>query len=116
MSGEEIDVDFTGRSYDRWLFRPEAGTGRRSLGHQGTTAFTPPCQKGQPSRGPLRFRGLMRLEGDFEIVADFTMLRLPRPAEPPAGGTIKDPTNNIEIFLLRPGRDGDGVPGPPAVG
>ena len=46
--------------------------------------------KGQASRGPLRFRGLMHLEGDFEIVADFEIIRLPRPAEPPAGAAVKD--------------------------
>ncbi len=44
----------------------------------------------------------MHLEGDFEIVADFEIDRLPRPAEPPAGATVKDPTNNIEIFLYAP--------------
>ena len=44
----------------------------------------------------------MHLEGDFEIVADFEIIRLPRPAEPPAGATVKDPTNNIEIFLYAP--------------
>ncbi len=25
VSADEIDVDFTKQSYDRWLFRPEAG-------------------------------------------------------------------------------------------
>jgi len=103
VSSDEIDVDFTARSYDRWLFRPEAGLdgGRWDTKGNGLHAALP---KGKPSRGPLRFHGLMRLEGDFEIVADFTILRLPRPAEPPVGSTVKDPTNNIEIFLLAPER------------
>ena len=100
-SADEIDVDFTRQSYDRWLFRPEAGLdgGHWDTKGNGLHASVP---KGQPSRGPLRFQGLMHLEGDFEIVADFEIIRLPRPAEPPAGGTVKDPTNNIEIFLYAP--------------
>ncbi len=100
-SADEIDVDFTRQSYDRWLFRPEAGLdgGRWDTKGNGLHASVP---KGQPSRGPLRFRGLMHLEGDFEIVADFEIISLPRPAEPPPKGTVKDPTNNIEIFLYAP--------------
>jgi len=103
VSAEEIEVDFTRQSYDRWLFRPEAGVdgGRWDTKGKGLHASVP---KGPTSRGPLRFRGLMHLEGDFEIVADFEIIRLPRPAEPPAGGTVKDPTNNIEIFLYAPER------------
>ena len=100
-SGEEINVDFTGRTYDRWLFRPEAGLdgGRWHSNGKGLHAALP---KGKTSRGPLRFQGLMRLEGDFEVVADFTLLRLPRPAAPPPDGKLKDPSNNIEIFLNAP--------------
>ncbi len=100
-SAEEIDVDFTRQSYDRWLFRPEAGLdgGRWDTKGNGLHASVP---KGPTSRGPLRFRGLMHLEGDFEIVTDFEIIRLPRPAEPLAGATVKDPTNNIEIFLYAP--------------
>ncbi|MFI5455668.1 MAG: DUF1559 domain-containing protein [Isosphaerales bacterium] len=102
VSAEEIDVDFTKQTYDRWLFRPEAGLdgGRWDTKGIGLHASVP---KGQTSRGPLRFKGLMHLEGDFEIVADFEIIRLPRPNEPPAGATVKDPTNNIEIFLYAPG-------------
>ncbi len=101
VSADEIDVDFTRQSYDRWLFRPEAALdgGRWDTKGNGLHASVP---KGQPSRGPLRFRGLMHLEGDFEIVADFEIISLPRPAEPPPKGTVKDPTNNIEIFLYAP--------------
>jgi prepilin-type N-terminal cleavage/methylation domain-containing protein len=101
VSAEEVNADFTRQSYDRWLFRPEAAFdgGHWDTKGNGLHASVP---KGQPSRGPLRFRGLMHLEGDFEIVADFQIIRLPRPAEPPAGGTVKDPTNNIEIFLYAP--------------
>ena len=95
---DEIDVDFSRQSYDRWLFRPEAGLdgGHWNTRSSGLHASVP---KGQPSRGPLRFHGLMHLEGDFEIIADFEIISLPRPAEPPAKATVKDPTNNVEIFL-----------------
>ena len=98
---DEIDVDFTKQSYDRFLFRPEAGLdgGHWSTSGNGLRASVP---KGQTSRGPLRFRALLHLEGDFEIVAEFEIDRLPRPAEPPAKGEVKDPTNNIEIFLYAP--------------
>ena len=101
VSADEIDVDFTKQSYDRWLFRPEAGLdgGHWNTRGNGLHASLP---KGQPSRGPLRFHGLMHLEGDFEIVADFEIDRLPRPVEPPAGAAVKDPTNNIEIFMYAP--------------
>jgi prepilin-type N-terminal cleavage/methylation domain-containing protein len=101
VSADEIDVDFTRQSYDRWLFRPEAGL---DGGHWNTRAdgLHASLPKGQPSRGPIRFHGLMHLEGDFEIVADFEIITLPRPAEPPPKGEVKDPTNNIEIFLYAP--------------
>jgi prepilin-type N-terminal cleavage/methylation domain-containing protein len=46
----------------------------------------------------------MHLEGDFEVVTDFTLLRLPRPATPPPKGEVKDPSNNVEIFLNAPER------------
>jgi len=94
VSADEIDVDFTRQSYDRWLFRPEAALdgGHWNTSGKGLRASVP---NGQPSRGPLRFRGLMHLEGNFEIVADFEIIRLPRPAEPPPKATVKDPTNNI---------------------
>ena len=102
-SGEQIDVDFTGKSYDRWLFRPESWPdgGHWDTKANGLHASVP---KGKADRGPLRFVGLMRLEGDFEIVADFTILRLSRPAEPPKGAAVKDPSNNVEIFLNAPER------------
>jgi prepilin-type N-terminal cleavage/methylation domain-containing protein len=100
-SAEEVNVDFTRQSYDRWLFRPEAGIdgGRWDTRSNGLHASVP---KGQPSRGPLRFRGLMHLEGDFEIVTDFEIISLPQPAEPPPKATVQDPTNNIEIFMHAP--------------
>ena len=41
----------------------------------------------------------MRLEGDFEVSTDFTLLKLTRPAAPSPQSTIKDPSNNVEIFL-----------------
>ena len=98
VSADEIDVDFTTQRYDRWLFRPEAGLdgGHWNTRGNGLHASVP---KGQPSRGPLQFHGLMHLKGDFEIVADFEINSLPRPAEPPPKSTVKDRTNNIEIFL-----------------
>ena len=52
VSADEIDVDFTRQSYDRWLFRPEAGL---DGGHwiPRATACTPPCRK--VSRPAVRF-------------------------------------------------------------
>jgi prepilin-type N-terminal cleavage/methylation domain-containing protein len=102
-SGDEISVDFTGRHYDRWLFRPEAGLdgGRWDTAGGGLHAAVP---KGKADRGPLRFQALMRLEGDFEVVADFALLRLPRPGTPAPDSKIKDPSNNVEIFLNAPDR------------
>ena len=47
-SAEEIVVDFTRRSYDRWLFRPEAGLdgGRWDTASGGLHAAIP---KGKPT-------------------------------------------------------------------
>ena len=97
-SPEEITVDFTRRSYDRWLFRPEAGPdgGRWDTASGGLHAAIP---TGTPDRGPLRFQALMRLEGDFEVTTDFTLLKLNRPAAPTPQSKINDPSNNVEIFL-----------------
>ena len=84
-------------------------------GTPGATAFTPPCRKGQPSRGPLRFRGLMRLEGDFEIVADFTFSGFPGlPSRPRAVRSRTRATTSRSSCMPR--SDGDGLSGPPAVG
>ena len=43
-SADEIDVDFTRQSYDRWLFRPEAGLDG-GTGIPRAVACTPPCRK-----------------------------------------------------------------------
>ena len=53
VSADEIDVDFTRQSYDRWLFRPEAGLdgGRWDTKGGGLHASVP---KGPTSRGPIR--------------------------------------------------------------
>src|SRR4051794_21748509 len=90
--GEEIEVDFVGGRYDRWLFRPEVGLtrGRWDTMGQGLHAVLP---RGNADRGPMRFLALMRLEGDFEVLTQFSIGRLPRPVEL----KIKDPSNNIEI-------------------
>ena len=102
-SADEVAVDFTRRSYDRWLFRPEASIegGRWDSASGGLHAAIP---KGKADRGPLRFQAQMRLEGDFEVSADFTLLKLTRPAAPRPDGKIKDPSNNVEIFLNAPDR------------
>jgi prepilin-type N-terminal cleavage/methylation domain-containing protein len=100
VRGDEIDADFTARKYDRWLFRTDPGTagGRWDTKSGGLHAAIP---KGKPDRGPIRFQALMRLEGDFQITTDFTLLQLPRPVEP-KDGKVKDPSNNVEIFLVGP--------------
>jgi prepilin-type N-terminal cleavage/methylation domain-containing protein len=100
VRGDEIDVEFTAKKYDRWLFRTDPGTagGRWDTKSGGLHASIP---RGKPDRTPIRFQALVRLEGDFEITTDFTLLRLPRPVEP-KDGKAKDPSNNVEIFLIGP--------------
>src|SRR4051794_1405543 len=89
-SAEEIEADFAGGKYDRWLFRPEVGLtrGRWDTRGKGLHALLP---RGKADRGPMRFHALMRLEGDFEVLAEFSIGRLPRPVESKG----KDPSNNI---------------------
>ena len=114
-SADEIDVDFTRQSYDRWLFRPEAGLdgGHWHTKGNGLHASVP---KGQPSRGPLRFRGLMHLEGDFEIVADFEIDPAPPACRTSAEGNGQGPDQQHRDLPVRPGRDGDGLSRPSSVG
>ena len=96
-AGDRILADFATHSYDRWLFRAEGAPrgpawGRWDLTGEGLRAVRPPGERDRP---PLQFLGRFRLEGDFEITAQFAIRRLPRPK-------TKQGSNRIAIFLDGP--------------
>jgi prepilin-type N-terminal cleavage/methylation domain-containing protein/prepilin-type processing-associated H-X9-DG protein len=101
--GDVIDLDFGERNYDRWLFQPTTGMTRSrwSTRGGGLRIELPP---GPTDRPPVRFAGQFQVEGDFEVVAEYTISRLPRPAATGAGGRAKDRSNNIEIAVAGPER------------
>jgi prepilin-type N-terminal cleavage/methylation domain-containing protein/prepilin-type processing-associated H-X9-DG protein len=101
--GRAIDVDFVGQPYDRWLFRTNvSGTnGRWAPDDRGLRATLP---AGRTDRGPILFYGLFHLEGDFEVVAEYAIARLPRPAGTgkPSGGPR---ANRIDLHVSGPDRE-----------
>jgi prepilin-type N-terminal cleavage/methylation domain-containing protein len=109
-ANKEIELDFRKPGFDRWLFRTELGyingnnmnfSGRWEAKGKGLRALLPPGKAGRP---PMRFECLMRLEGDFEVATDFTVVRLPRPKPPGSGWKGGDPRNVIEIAITGRGR------------
>jgi prepilin-type N-terminal cleavage/methylation domain-containing protein/prepilin-type processing-associated H-X9-DG protein len=95
--GDEIDIDFRTQGYDRWLFRTNAGgtNGRWDTKEHALRAVLPP---GRPGRPALKFFSLFHLEGDFKVVVDYTIARLPRPrANPDPKGRGGD--NAIELLI-----------------
>ncbi len=106
VQGATIDLDFRQSGFDRWLFRTELGyVGDKNMNYharweakgRGLRAWLP---AGNRERNPMRFECLARIEGDFEIATDFTLLRFPRPraADPKFKGDV--PTNLVEIAFI----------------
>ena len=109
-TSDVVELDFSRPGFDRGLFRTELGyingnqmnfTARWESKGKGLRAVVPP---GKPDRSPMRFECLMRLEGDFEIATDFTIVRLPRPKPLGPKGKGLAPSNLIEIVCSGPGR------------
>src|SRR5437763_13220353 len=98
--GEEIDVAFAG-DFDRGLFRPEGGgkLGRWEVDKAGLRGV---LAKGSASRPPIKYRGTFRLDGDFEVVARYEVIDLPKPAPPPEGKPNAEGANLLEIALKGP--------------
>ncbi|MDG3006000.1 DUF1559 family PulG-like putative transporter [Paludisphaera mucosa] len=96
-----LDVDLRSNGYDRALFRADSqGTrGRWLLEPDGLQALLP---AGPAGRGPISLKGRFRLEGDFEVLADFRIRELPRPHAPRGAG---DATafNALELVVAGPG-------------
>jgi prepilin-type N-terminal cleavage/methylation domain-containing protein/prepilin-type processing-associated H-X9-DG protein len=105
-----MSVDFRTQPYDRWLFRTNvSGTKGRWDGRgPGLRALLPPGRAGRP---PILFYGLLRIEGDFEVVADYAIARLPRPKASRPGkekdkekdkDRAEDESNSIELVVSAP--------------
>lgn len=98
-AGDRIEADFATHTYDRRIFRAQGAPrgpawGRWDLTGKGLRAVRPP---GELDRPPLQFAGRFRLEGDFEVTAQFTIGKLPRPK-------TKQGSNRIAILLDGPDR------------
>ncbi len=94
---DAVDLDFSSRGYDRTLFRPNV---RRSLGRWEVTdgKLRAEISRGSDQRPPINFASLFGMEGDFEVVVEYQIVKLPKPRESPKpkGG---DAMNSIEIVL-----------------
>jgi prepilin-type processing-associated H-X9-DG protein len=108
-ASDEIALDFHKPGFDRRQFRTELGyingnnmnfNARWDSKGKGLRAQVPPGKSGRP---PMRFECLLQLEGEFEIAADFTIVRLPRPRAPAPAGKEADPCNLIEISIAGQG-------------
>jgi prepilin-type N-terminal cleavage/methylation domain-containing protein len=98
---DEISVNFGSQGYDRWVFQTDsAGTPARWSTQTGGLRVRYPA--GKIGRPPVKFLGLFRIEGDFEITTGYTINLLPRPKAPAAGGKAPEGSNNLEILLRTP--------------
>ncbi len=98
-AGDRIEADFATHTYDRRIFRAEGAPrgpafGRWDLTGEGLRAVRP---RGELDRPPLRFAGMFGLEGDFEVTAQFSIGKLPRPK-------TKVASNRVAILLQGPDR------------
>jgi len=93
---ETIRASFDSASFDPLLFRASENDsgGRWELANGGLRAVLPP---GRAGRAPLKFLGLVLLEGDFRVSVRYSIAKLPRPPEGQKGRNI------VEIYLSRPG-------------
>jgi prepilin-type N-terminal cleavage/methylation domain-containing protein len=93
---DTISADFSAHTYSPLLFRADTrGTkGKWDLEGAGLLARLPP---GATNRPPMKLASRFTLEGDFEIVADFTIVKLPRPSK--AKGA-----NGVELTIWSPER------------
>jgi len=93
QGGDKIETRFEGKTFDRWLFRTEAGgTGRWDLADGSLRGIVRP---GKVGRAPLKFVGEFHLEGDFEVTTDYRIKSLPHPKSAPG-------SNNVEVFVGGP--------------
>ncbi len=79
---DEVDTPFGSWGYDRWLFSPKTGQsgGKWKTADDGLHAIIP---RGSDKRTPMWFVAEAKLEGDFEIVAEYDARALPKPRERP---------------------------------
>jgi prepilin-type N-terminal cleavage/methylation domain-containing protein len=102
QAGDAIEVDFGRQGLDRWLFQTKPnGTGGRW--DAGATALKASIPAGSANNQPCQLLGLFRLQGDFEIAADFSIDSLPRAIRDKKGKGTMDPSNNVELGLFGPG-------------
>ncbi|WP_165233839.1 protein kinase domain-containing protein [Aquisphaera insulae] len=99
--GDAIEVDFARRGIDRWLFQTRAnGTGGRWEPSATGVAATLP--RGPANNQPAQLVGQFRLEGDFEIMADYQIESLPRATRDRSARDAMSPSNNVEIGISGP--------------
>ncbi len=91
---ETIVEDFAGNDFNTTLFRAMTNQsgGRWDLSGSGLRALLPTGARGRP---PLKMAGQFHLEGDFRVMADYAIKRLPHPKK----GSYR---NNVEIYLSNP--------------
>ena len=94
---DEVDTAFDSNGYDRWLFSPKAGQsgGRWKVADDGLHAVIP---RGSEKRTPMWFVAEAKLEGDFEVVAEYDARALPKPRERP-GMPDYAVSNGVELGL-----------------
>jgi len=95
-----IDLDLKGQSYDPKLFRPdpEESSGRWEVKNGVLQAVIPEGPAGRP---PTSFAGLFRLEGDFEVSADYQLVAWPKPVAA-ADRKQRNVANIVEIVIKGP--------------
>jgi prepilin-type N-terminal cleavage/methylation domain-containing protein/prepilin-type processing-associated H-X9-DG protein len=91
---EQIHEDFGSNSFDIRLFRTleNHSGGRWDLDGPALRAVLPSGPKGRP---PLKLVGRFQLEGDFRVVAQYAITKLPHVK-------VGSNRNNVEIYLSSP--------------
>ena len=98
----QIDLDFRDQSYDRWLFRTISG-GTRGRWDTAGRALRGSLPSGPVGRPALKFHSLFRLEGDFEILIDYEIVRMPKPQRKASSVKADRPANAMELIVSKPG-------------
>ncbi|QEH39109.1 Serine/threonine-protein kinase PrkC [Aquisphaera giovannonii] len=100
-ASDAIEADFARQGIDRWLFQTKANDtgGRWEPTAAGVRATLP---KGPSNNQPTQLVGQFRLEGDFEIMAEYEIESLPKATRDKSAKDAMAPSNNVEIGMSGP--------------
>ena len=95
---DELEIEFKGGAYDRWLCQPSPGQSRGRWEVTPDDRLLATLPSGAMRRPPSRFLANLDLSGDFEAGVDYRAADLPTPRRRP-GLADHEQSNNVELGL-----------------